>query len=255
MLGFLLAYSDERLEPEEWLNHRIKTALGSFLVIKQVCVSRNAARKGVASRLYHHVLEQWPGSPVIAAVVSEPYNEASSQFHRKLGFEELTRLTPPDGRQRTAWVRRKPRESMLQIQYAVAVDLYKHEDTTNWHKLNSFFCITAGMAAAVAVTLGKDGAVFGGLLADAAVRPALSAGPQARGHRPGRAHGLARWPADSGQTDGDRGERLAEVLADRPDHGAASPARGGVLGGDGRGDHRHVAWARGPVRCQWCALS
>ncbi len=158
VVGFLLAYSDERLEPEEWLNHRIKTALGSFLVIKQVCVSRGAARQGVASRLYHHVLEQWLASPVIAAVVSEPHNHASSQFHRKLGFEELTHLTPPDGRQRTVWVWRKPREAMLQCQYAVAVDLYKHEDTTNWHKLNNFFYITAGMAAAVAVSLGKDGA-------------------------------------------------------------------------------------------------
>ncbi|TJZ57019.1 GNAT family N-acetyltransferase [Streptomyces piniterrae] len=158
VLGFLLAYTDEQLEPEEWLNHRIKTSLGSFLVIKQVCVSRNAARRGVASRLYHHVLEQWPASPVIAAVVSEPYNHASARFHRKLGFEELTRLTPPDGRPRTVWVWRKPRESMLQVQYSVAVDLYKHEDTTNWHKLNNFFYITAAMAAAVAVTLGKDGA-------------------------------------------------------------------------------------------------
>ncbi|MEV8309523.1 GNAT family N-acetyltransferase, partial [Streptomyces flavidovirens] len=157
VLGFLLAYSDERLEPEEWLNHRIKTALGSFLVIKQICVSRSATRQGTASRLYHHVLEQWPTSPVIAAVVSEPYNQASSQFHHKLGFEELTRLTPPNGRQRIVWVWRKPREAMLQVQYAVAVDLYKHEDTTNWHKLNNFFYITAAMAAAVAVALGKDG--------------------------------------------------------------------------------------------------
>lgn len=158
VIGFLLAYSDERIEPDEWLNHRIKTTLGSFLVIKQICVAREAARQGVASRLYHHVLEQWNGSPVIAAVVSEPPNEASTLFHRKLGFEELTRLTPPDGRERMVWVWRKPREGMLQAQYAIAVDLYKHEDTTNWAKLNNFFYITAGLAAAVAFSLGKEGA-------------------------------------------------------------------------------------------------
>ncbi|MFJ8824668.1 GNAT family N-acetyltransferase [Streptomyces sp. NPDC102467] len=157
VLGYLLAYSDERIGPDEWLNHRIKTTLGSFLVIKQICVSRTAARRGVASRLYHHLLEQWQGSPVIAAVVSVPFNEASTLFHRKLGFEELTRLTPPDGKERMVWVWRKPREAMLQGQYLVAVDLYKHEDVLNWNKLNNFFYITAGLAAALGFSLAERG--------------------------------------------------------------------------------------------------
>ncbi|MFE4829215.1 GNAT family N-acetyltransferase [Streptomyces sp. NPDC056672] len=156
VVGFLLAYSDERIEPDEWLNHHIKTNLGNFLVIKQVCVEREAGRLGIGSRLYHHVLEQWTTSPVIAAVVSDPPNEASTLFHRKLGFEELTHLTPPDGMRRTVWVRRKAREAMLQSQYSVAVDLYKHEDSTNWHKLNNFFYITVGLAAATAFSLGEN---------------------------------------------------------------------------------------------------
>jgi predicted GNAT superfamily acetyltransferase len=170
VLGYLLAYSDERIEDGEWLNHRIKTTLGSFLVIKQICVSRAAARSGVASRLYHHVLEQWSVSPVIAAVVSRPFNEASTLFHRKLGFEELTRLTPPDGKERMVWVWRKPREAMLQAQFAVAIDLYKHEDVLNWNKLNNFFYITAGLAAALGFTLGQKteaGASAGGGYPDA----------------------------------------------------------------------------------------
>jgi predicted GNAT superfamily acetyltransferase len=158
VVGFLLAYSDEQIEPDEWLNHRIKTALGSFLVIKQVCVARDAARQGVASRLYHHVLGQWTSSPVIAAVVSEPPNEASTRFHRKMGFEELVRLRPPDGRLRVVWVSRKPHESILQTQYGIAVDLYKHEDVINWNKLNNFLYITAGLAATLAFILGKEGA-------------------------------------------------------------------------------------------------
>ncbi|WP_030683797.1 GNAT family N-acetyltransferase [Streptomyces cellulosae] len=156
VVGYLLAYSDERIGPDEWLNHRIKSTLGAFLVIKQICVARSAGRSGVASQLYHHVLERWSGSPVIAAVVSEPYNEASVGFHRKLGFDELTRLTPPDGRERMVWVSRKPRQELLQAQYMVAVDLYKHEDNTNWQKLNNFFYITAGLAAALGFTLGVE---------------------------------------------------------------------------------------------------
>ncbi|MEW2619811.1 GNAT family N-acetyltransferase [Streptomyces sp. NPDC048106] len=156
VVGFLLAYSDARIGPEEWLNHRIKSTMGAFLVIKQVCVAQSVARAGVGSRLYHHVLEQWTQSPVIAAVVSEPYNEASVGFHRKLGFDELTRITPPDGRRRMVWVARKPREQLLQTQYTVAVDLYKHEDNTNWQKLNNFLYITAGLAAALGFTFGAD---------------------------------------------------------------------------------------------------
>ncbi|WP_301125306.1 GNAT family N-acetyltransferase [Streptomyces cacaoi] len=158
VLAFLLAYTSDQLEPDEWLNHRIKITLGGFLVIKQVCVARGAARLGIGSMLYYRVLEHWQESPVIAAVVNDPPNEASSRFHHKLGFQELTQLTPPDGRQRVVWVWRKPREAMLQVQYAIAVDLYKHEDNTNWQKLNNFFYITAGLAAATAFALGKEGA-------------------------------------------------------------------------------------------------
>ncbi|MFI0777879.1 GNAT family N-acetyltransferase [Streptomyces sp. NPDC021212] len=165
VLAFLLAYSSDQVEPDEWLNRRIKTTLGSFLVIKQICVSREAVRTGVASMLYYHVLDQWHKSPVIAAVVNDPPNDASAHFHHKLGFQELTRLTPPDGLPRVVWVWRKPREAILHTQYGTAVDLYKHEDNLNWQKLNNFFYITAGIAAAIAFCLGKEGA--GGTLGTA----------------------------------------------------------------------------------------
>ncbi|MFE2044209.1 GNAT family N-acetyltransferase [Streptomyces sp. NPDC059477] len=156
--GFLLAYSSDQVEPDEWLNRRIKTALGSFLVVKQICVARDAARMGIASMLYHHILEQWDESPVIAAVVNDPPNDASARFHHKLGFQELTRMIPPDGLPRVVWVWRKPREAMLHAQYQIAVDLYKHEDNLNWQKLSNFFYITAGLAASTAFFLSKDGA-------------------------------------------------------------------------------------------------
>jgi len=156
VLGFVLAYSDERLTPDEWLNHRVKAELGAFLVVKQVCVARAAARQGIATQLYQHVLGQWVSSPVIAVIVAEPANLASTAFHRRLGFEALTELTPPDGLPRRVWVWRRPREAMLHAQYAVAVDLYKHEDTTNWNKLNNFFYITAALAAATGFAFGNN---------------------------------------------------------------------------------------------------
>lgn len=157
VLGFVLAYSSDRVDHGEWLNRRIKESLGGFLVIKQVCVAKDAARGGIGSLLYYHVLDQWKASPVIAAVVDEPPNTASAGFHRKLGFEELTRLTPPDGMRRVVWVRRKSRETMLSSQYEIAVDLYKHEDGLNWQKLSNFFYITVGLSAAMVFCLGKEG--------------------------------------------------------------------------------------------------
>ncbi|WP_070015602.1 GNAT family N-acetyltransferase [Streptomyces nanshensis] len=72
VLGFLLAYTSDQVQRDEWLNRRIKTTLGDFLVIKQVCVARNAARSGIGSMLYYHLLEKWTESPVIAAVVNHP---------------------------------------------------------------------------------------------------------------------------------------------------------------------------------------
>lgn len=170
LVGFILAYSDAHLAPDEWLNRRIRTGLGSFLVIKQICVAGDAARRGIASHLYHHVLDQWTTSPVVAAVVADPPNHASTAFHRKLGFQTLTELTPPDGRLRKVWIwHRKPREGILQAQYAVAVDLYKHEDNTNWNKLNNFFYITAALAAAIGFIFAGDSQAPGRLNAGLAM--------------------------------------------------------------------------------------
>jgi predicted GNAT superfamily acetyltransferase len=157
VVGFVLAYSDANLESDEWLNHRIRGEFGGFLVIKQVCVAEHAARQGIASRLYRHVLGQWHTSPVIAAVVSEPENLASAAFHRSMGFEHLIELTPPGGVPRKVWIIRPHREMMLHAQYEVAVDLYKHEDDTNWNKLNNFFYITAALAAAAGFAFNDSG--------------------------------------------------------------------------------------------------
>ncbi|AKH83975.1 GCN5 family acetyltransferase [Streptomyces sp. CNQ-509] len=156
VVGFLLAYSDERLAADEWLNHWIKARLGSFLVIKQVCVARGMSRQGIASRLYTHILETWTASPVIAAVVAEPANLASTKFHRKHHFEELIELRPPDGHLRKIWIFHRSHGAMIQAQYPVAIDLYKHEDSVNWNKLSNFFYITAALAAATGFSLTSD---------------------------------------------------------------------------------------------------
>lgn len=174
IVGFLMAYTSEQLRGDEWLNRRVLATLGAFTVIKQVCVARSHARQGVGSRLYHELLVGHPREPVVAAVVNEPRNEASNNFHRKLGFEELTSLTPPDGRHRLVFVMREARLDVLLGQYGTAIDLYKHEDLLNWQKLNNFFYITTGLAAAFAFILGD-------VVKDDLARKALTLGVSALG--------------------------------------------------------------------------
>lgn len=163
VVGFLLAYSDSEVGSDEWLNLQVKASLGEFWVIKQVCVAHSFARKGIASKLYQNVLHRCVEKPVIAAVVAKPVNAASIAFHRSFGFEWLADYTPPDGLPRTVWVRHRASEPVLLAQYATAVDLYKHEDSTNWSKLNNFFYITAAMAAAAGFSISDDH--FGGISA------------------------------------------------------------------------------------------
>ena len=109
LVGFTLAYRSDSLRKDEWVNRRVRVTLGPFLVIKQVCVSPTRVRSGVASRLYYEVLPAESARPVIAAVVDEPKNLPSAAFHRRLGFEELTTLVPPDGIKRTIWISREPK--------------------------------------------------------------------------------------------------------------------------------------------------
>lgn len=103
--GFVLAYGNRHFGADEWLNRHVADELGGILVVKQVCVSREAAGKGVGSLLYRHVLDRWTTTPVVAAVVAEPRNEASHAFHAKHGFAVGFTLKPPDGRLRNVWVR------------------------------------------------------------------------------------------------------------------------------------------------------
>lgn len=168
VVGFLLGYTSDQLLPDEWLNRRVEATLGRFIVIKQVTVARDVARSGVGSQLYYEILTRSGDLPVIAAVVAEPVNRASARFHKKLGFEEMTHLTPPDGIPRSVWVFRPPPRDLFMMQYQLAVDLYKHEDSLNWSKLNNFIYVTTGLIAAASfiAQLGRDDVPLlrGGLL-------------------------------------------------------------------------------------------
>lgn len=154
--GFVVAYSRERIKADEWLNLQVAENFSEFTVIKQVGVSEAYAGKGVATQLYERILQRAGSDVLIAAVVSDPPNRPSVALHRKMGFQPMTTLTPPDGIPRTVWVRQPAHTQLLERHLTLAVDLYRHEDTLNWQKLNNFFYISTGLIAICGFSLSQD---------------------------------------------------------------------------------------------------
>ncbi len=152
VVGFIVAYGSDRINPDEWLNSQLQQKYSDLVIIKQVCVSREYTSQGVGTLLYRHVLGRCAYNTVAAAVVSDPENTRSMNFHRKLGFDPGPHMTPPDGMSRIAWVKSPLRPDILIEQYECAVDLYRHEDTLNWSKLRNFLYITAALMAALGIS-------------------------------------------------------------------------------------------------------
>ncbi len=108
--GFLLAYTSDKIQPNEWLNMLIKSRHPDpFILIKQICVNRNFTGRGIATSLYQHLFHEVPRYPHFAAIVRDPPNLRSIAFHKKLGFYPFFEATPPDGIRREVW-KREPLE-------------------------------------------------------------------------------------------------------------------------------------------------
>ena len=105
--GFLLAYSKDRIKPNEWLNWRLKNAYeGEFVLIKQVCVRPDSTSRGVGTRLYQHIFNHSADKTFFAAIATRPCNQRSIRFHEKLGFRLVAKAIPPDGIERGVWGKR-----------------------------------------------------------------------------------------------------------------------------------------------------
>jgi ribosomal protein S18 acetylase RimI-like enzyme len=153
ILGFVVAYGRERVGEDEWLNREMSLYFPNFTVIKQVATAPAASNRGVGALLYQRVLERNLQVPVIAAVVAEPPNRASTALHQKHGFRPVADITPPDGLPRTVWVKLPDDVRILEEQLRLAADLYKHEDLLNWQKLNNFLYVSAGLVALCGLAL------------------------------------------------------------------------------------------------------
>lgn len=106
-VSFLLAYADdEEVDATDYGSKYIRETYGSdSVIIKQIATHPNHTGKGYARALY----EQFANlvkADIYAAIVKEPPNYGSEDFHRSLSFEECDTYDHPDGKKRGIWRRR-----------------------------------------------------------------------------------------------------------------------------------------------------
>lgn len=174
LVGCLMAFNSENILPHDETNQMLKScAHKAFVLIKQVFVSREHGKQGIAAALYQYLSRQVATDrAMLAVIVSEPLNVASCKFHQKMGFENYLQFRPKadkDGqvRNRTAWIRmpdqnaqlgdyvrlsNRPmdddRGEMLLARSAQLSDLYTHEDNLNWTKLGMQITLLFALMAA-----------------------------------------------------------------------------------------------------------
>jgi len=75
-----------------------------FAYVDRVAVAESARRRGLASRLYEDFAASVPATVTIMTceVNIRPPNEASMQFHRQLGFEQVGSLVSDSGAREVA---------------------------------------------------------------------------------------------------------------------------------------------------------
>lgn len=161
MLGVLMAYRSEHVSPADVNNSLIRASvIGDFVLVKQIFLAPEAAGKGVGRQLYRRLFaDAGEQLPFVCAIVLEPFNRRSCDFHSRLGFTEYLHFTPvpdKDGlvRKRSAWIRppagaegietyvrlcntaaeEADEGDVLASRAATLVSLYQHEDNLNWTK-------------------------------------------------------------------------------------------------------------------------
>lgn len=161
LVGVIMAYHSTHVSADDINNSLIKsTIIGEFVLVKQIFISKKHSGKGIARKLYNKLFDE-AGSylPFVCAIVMEPFNQRSCEFHKRLGFIEYLNFIPvadKDGivRKRSAWIiapKDKEAISYLRLHNAfdtleddlgdvmsnranALISLYQHEDNLNWTK-------------------------------------------------------------------------------------------------------------------------
>lgn len=95
--AFILIFKENELDYKSIVNAKIKDyTQRNFIVVKQICVEAESRRKGYGRKLYEYIAKLIK-QDILAAIVLEPMNIASIEFHKKLGYTSEFKITPEDG--------------------------------------------------------------------------------------------------------------------------------------------------------------
>ncbi len=150
--AFLLAFLKKEIDPNQLINKKILAySNDNFVIIKQICTAPDSYRKGYGTQLYSFLMDE-VSQNIFVAVVIDPINQASIDFHQELGFRIAFTTTPEDRIKRVILFWDNPcnnfyDKDIVLNQYEMAIDLYIHEDNLNWSKLHHLFYITGGLFA------------------------------------------------------------------------------------------------------------
>ncbi|MFW5841657.1 MAG: N-acetyltransferase family protein [Bacillota bacterium] len=172
VLGFLFAYEKDDLDLMLRVNQQIvHDAKNPFLVIKQVGIDPEQKRQGIGSKLYSFLMDK-TDHDIYLAVTLVPYNKASMAFHKHMNFVQVFNVNEKDGIKRAIFYYDNPKtqayynETILLENYQTAKELYMHEDTLTWSKVNHLFYVTASLGAAIviAANINTHNALYIGML-------------------------------------------------------------------------------------------
>lgn len=106
IVGFMLAYSHDKIRKEEYINNLIRERSDvPFVLIKQVCIDKKNAGSGYAKNLYDYLFRHAREKKFSGAIVHKPRNTRSIEFHERLGFRLDFEATPEDGMPRGIYVK------------------------------------------------------------------------------------------------------------------------------------------------------
>ena len=150
--AFLLAFTKEEIDTAQLVNKKILAySSDDFVIVKQICTAPDSYRKGYGTQVYSFLMDE-VSQNIFAAVVLNPINQASIDFHQELGFRIAFTIIPEDKINRAVFFWDNPcnnfyDKDIVLNQYETAINLYIHEDNLNWSKLQHFFYITGGLFA------------------------------------------------------------------------------------------------------------
>lgn len=161
IVGFTFLYQSHDMDMSLKVNQNIKKASqGKFLIIKQVAIAKSHQHLGMGREIYDFLFRQFD-CDFFTAIVSEPKNQISIDFHLKTGFEKIADVLENDGLPREIYFVSRASivdlfdKDLLLEQYKLAMDVYQHEDNLNWSKISGLFYITTGLAGATGLFISQ----------------------------------------------------------------------------------------------------